>query len=395
MRSGIFTSGSVTAGHPDKLCDQISDAVVDRVLRGQPQARITVESAVAKGIVFVALHSSEGLEIDVANTARAVIDRVGYRQGSFQARTCSVMTSVSETRIENSWPDDQDLAPDTFDQFPAERQVTLFGFACRQTDALMPYPIWLANKLVAQLDQVREAGKIADISPDGQSQVSVTYEKGQPVRLYGLTLMAAPTPGKAPDSGLLSEQLREHVIEPVFAEERLKPDQETRVVINPAGVTEPGGPEQHAGLTGRKTGIDTYGDFARHSESALSGKDPVRIDRCGAYMARFAACAVVKAGFAETCEVQVSYALGDAHPVSLTVETFGTGRINDERIASRLRECFDFRPAAILKQFGLRHLPEQRRGPFYERLSSYGQMGRLDLEPPWENVIDAANILAG
>ena len=395
MQSGIFTSGSVTAGHPDKLCDQISDAIVDQVLATDPLARLTAESAVAKGIVFVALRSSNGVEVDIANTARAVIDKVGYRRGAFQARTCSVMTSIGEAPREAAWLDDADLAPDQLDRHVAEQQVTLFGYACRQSTGLMPYPIWLANRLVEKLDQAREAGLIDGISPDGNSQVSVEFEDGRPSRLFGITLLTTPQEPDAAGAPDIEEALREHVVASAFDGEALKPDAKTRIVVNPPGLAEPGGPERHAGLTGRKTGVDTYGDFARHSEAALSGKDPVRIDRSGAYMARFAARAVVEAGFAEACEVQVSYALGSARPVSLTVETFDTGKMSDSKIAKRLQECFDFRPAAILARFSLRHLPRQNGGRYYENLAAYGHMGRSDPAPPWEDTAEAAAGLAG
>ena len=396
MKSGVFTSGSVTAGHPDKLCDQISDAIVDRVLAADPLARLTAESAVAKGIVFVAIRTSSGAEVDIANTARAVIDKAGYRRGAFQARTCSVMTSVGEAPREAAWPDDGDLDRRQLDHHVAEQQVTLFGYACRHCAALMPYPIWLANRLVERLDRAREAGLVDGISPDGNSQVSVTFEDGRPVRLFGITLLTTPAaPDEATDASRLTEALREHVVKPVFEHEALTPDAETRIVVNPPGLSEPGGPQRHAGLTGRKTGVDTYGDFARHSEAALSGKDPVRIDRAGAYMARFAARSVVEAGLAESCEVQVSYALGSARPVSLSVETFGTGRIDESKIAKRLEECLDFRPAAILARFSLRHLPARHGGRFYENLAVYGHMGRSGPTPPWEETAEAAAMLAG
>ena len=380
----IFTSGSLTLGHPDKLCDKISDAVVDHFLTADPLARVNAECAVATGILFLALRFAGSATPDVAAVAREAIRTAGYTQGGFQARSCSIMTSLTEVE-RGATTDERDLDPADYDSLPAQHQVTLFGFACDQTPDYLPLPISLAHAIVRRLDRLRADGSLPGIMPDGQSQVSVEYRERRPARVATVALVSSIWPEGYETLAPLQRDLQEQVVRPVLAEQAQGLADDTQVLINPHGRLRQGGPEMHAGLTGRKTAMDTYGEYARHSGAALSGKDPGRIDRAGAYAARQAARCAVAAGLARECEVQLSYGIGQAQPVGLDVETFGTGRLPDEEIKRRLLATFDFRPAAILARLGLRHLPRELGRPFYEALAAYGQMGRDDLALPWED----------
>jgi S-adenosylmethionine synthetase len=273
------------------------------------------------------------------------------------------------------------------DRLTVKHQVTVFGFACAQTPALMPLPIWLAHKLSRRLTSVRLQKLLPYLTPDGNTQVGVEYRDRRPFRIHSITVIAGqnrPPAAGGPDGKQLQEDLKEAVIDFVFQEEDIKPDKDTYIFINPDGPLIGGGPAVHAGLTGRKTAIDTYGEYARHSGAALSGKDPSRIDRVGAYVARYAAKNVVAAGLADECEVQLSYSIGLSHPVSVQVETFGSGRIADDAIAAFLKTHVDFRLAGIIKQFNLRRLPSLTKGGFYRKLAVYGHVGRMDIGLPWE-----------
>jgi S-adenosylmethionine synthetase len=390
----VFTSESVTEGHPDKLCDQISDAVVDHFLEQDPCARIVAECAVAKGIVFIAARFAARAVADLAHIARGVIHQVGYVDDkSFNARDCTVMTSISELPpAQYSSVDEITLSDAELDRLGAKNQGNAFGYACTHTPALLPLPIWLAHRLARRLSAARLERRLPYLLPDGTTQVSVEFRDRKPHRIHSLTLIASQHTER-PDAAQLRDDLWSHVIEPVFMHETLKPDAATHVFVNPDGPLIGGGPAVHAGLTGRKTGIDTYGEYARNSGSALSGKHPLRIDRIGAYAARYAAKNVVAAGLADECEVQLSYTIGQAHPVSIQVQTFGTGLIDDEAIAARLDAHFDFRVGGIIKQFNLRHLPRLVKGGFYRKLAAYGHMGRMDIGLPWETT-DRAKLLA-
>jgi S-adenosylmethionine synthetase len=384
----IFTSESVTEGHPDKLCDQISDAIVDRFLRQDPAAAIIAECGVATAIVFIAARFAADASVDIPNVARQVIAQVGYEQPDFNGKTCSVVTSLQEMPRENRrWLDEKDLPEEEMDRLTVKNQVTVFGFACNQTPGLMPLLIWLAHKLARRLTSVRLQKLLPYVTPDGKTQVGVEYRDRRPARIHSITVIAsqsrAPASG-GPDAKQLQEDLKEAVIDFVFQEEDIKPDRDTHIFINPDGLFIGGGPAVHAGLTGRKTAIDTYGEYARHSGAALSGKDPSRIDRVGAYVARYAAKNVVAAGLADECEVQLSYSIGLSHPVSVQAETFASGRMADEAIASLLKQSFDFRLAGIIKQFNLRWLPSLVKGGFYRKLAAYGHVGRMDIGLPWE-----------
>ncbi|MBD2342545.1 methionine adenosyltransferase [Anabaena subtropica] len=381
----MFTSESVTEGHPDKLCDQISDAIVDRFLQQDPYARVITECAASTGIVFIAARFEPNTNVDFTNIARQVIDQVGYEQKEFNGKNCSILTSLKELS-----PDpyhlfnEHKLSDAEIEQITVTNQATVFGFACNQTHTLMPLPIWLAHKLARQISKVKQQNILSYLTPDGKTQVGVEYKNRRPYRIHSITVVASQNKAGKPELKQLQDDIRETVIYPVFADEDIKPDAKTRIFINPDGPFIIGGPAVHSGLTGRKNAIDTYGEYSKHSGSALSGKDPIRIDRVGAYVARYAAKNVVAANLADECEVQLSYSIGLSRPVSVQVETFGTGKISDEDITMLLEKHFDFRLAGILKQFNLRHLPSLTKGGFYRKLAAYGHVGRQDIELPWE-----------
>ncbi|MGA8573705.1 MAG: methionine adenosyltransferase [Desulfobaccales bacterium] len=393
----IFMSESVTEGHPDKICDQISDAILDHFLAQDPQARVRAECAVATSILFIATRFVSEIKVDIPRVARKFLSQLGYTKPDFDARTCSVLTSLQE------YPPDADLffnehrlTDKEVENFHVRQQATVFGFACRQTAALMPLPIWLAHRLARQLVAARVQNLAPYLSPDGKTTVGVEYRNRRPHRIQSVTVLASGSKAACQEISekRLHDDIREVVIKPAFADEELKPDNQTLIFVNPEDHLIMGGPAVHSGLTGRKSDVDTYGEYARHSGNALSGKDPMRIDRVGAYAARYAAKNVVAAGLAEACEVQLSYSIGFSRPVSIQVETFGTGKLTDEKLADRLERHFDFRLAAILRDFNLRHLPALHKGGFYRKLATYGHVGRLDLDLPWE-VTDKAGALKG
>ena len=394
----MFTSESVTEGHPDKLCDLISDAIVDHVLQQDPYAQIISECAVATAIIFIAARFATPVRVDFGQVARQMIGQIGYDQKAFNAKTCSIITSLREiSSADRRNIDEQSLSEDEIDLITARNQVTVFGFACNQTSAFMPLPIWLAHKLARKLTSVRLQKTLSDLAPDGKTQVGVEYCGGKPCRIHSITVIASQnkSPEKGgPDARQLYDDVMESIIRPVFQDEEIRPDDRTRIFVNPDGPFIHGGPSIHSGLTGRKNAIDTYGEYSRHSGAALCGKDPSRIDRVGAYVARYAAKNVVAAGLAASCEVQLSYTIGIARPVSIQVETFGTGTIPDLKISELLERYFDFRPAGIIRQFNLRRLPSQIKGGFYRRLAAYGHVGRMDIGLPWE-MTDKAALLKG
>jgi S-adenosylmethionine synthetase len=393
----IFMSESVTQGHPDKMCDEISDAIVDHFLEYDPQARVRAECAVATSILFIAARFVSEIKVDIPNVARKVISQIGYLQPDFDARTCSILNSMQE------YPPDADLffnekrlSDAEIERLHVRQQATVFGFACRQTKAMMPLPIWLAHKLARQMDTARGQRLVPYLSPDGKTQVGVEYKDRRPFRIHSVTIIASKSravPQEITDQRLHND-IQEAVIKPAFADEELKPDDRTLIYVNPLEHLLVGGPAVHPGLTGRKSDVDTYGEYAHHSGNALSGKDPMRIDRVGAYAARYAAKNLVAAGLAEECEIQLSYSIGFSRPVSIQVETFGTGKLSDDDLGALVERHFDFRLVAILRDFNLRHLPALNKGRFYRRLAVYGHVGRLDLDLPWE-AIDKAEILKG
>jgi S-adenosylmethionine synthetase len=391
----MFTSESVTDGHPDKICDQISDAIVDHFLAQDPYARVRAECAVSTSILFIAARFASEIKADIPTLARKVISGLGYRRPDFDPQTCSVLTSFQEyPPAADLYFNEGKLTDAEIERIPVRQQATMFGFACRQTEVLMPLPIYLAHKLARQIIQVQKDKTVPYLSPDAKTQVGVEYRDRQPHRIHSLTLMVSGS--KAADYQVSPQKLqgdmREAVIRPAFSEEAIQPDKKTLISINPIENLMVGGPAVHSGLTGRKNDVDTYGDYARQTANALSGKDPLRIDRIGVYAARYAAKNVVAAGLATECEVQLSYSLGFSRPVSVQVETFGTGKLPDDDLAALVERHFDFRLAGILRQFNCRHLPALNKGKFYQKLAAYGHVGRQDLSLPWE-AVDKVGVL--
>jgi S-adenosylmethionine synthetase len=387
----IFTSESVTAGHPDKLCDQISDAAIDAFLRADAAALAIVECAIASGVIFLAARFAAEADVDLPSLARKVAAEAGYVDGRFDARRCSILTSFTELPANH-----RVFAPETEDDAQieavvAQDQANVFGYACRETPELMPAPISFAHRVARALDEGRRDANW--LSPDAKTQVSVQYRGGAPARVHTITIAAVVSPEQR--RAELEERLRELTLR-AFDGCPLAPDAATELnlILDPRGRFDVEGPARHAGLTGRKNGIDTYGEYARHSGAALSGKDPSRIDRIGAYAARHAAKNIVAAGLAERCEVHLGYAIGRARPLSVAVETLGTGVLPDAELARLIEQRLDFRPAAVERRFALRQRPALA-GPdgFYRRLALYGHFGRADLELPWE-ATDVAAALA-
>jgi S-adenosylmethionine synthetase len=369
----------VTRGHPDKICDQIADAIVDAFLLLDPRAEVAAEAAISTGLVFLAVNSVARASVDVTRIARHVIADIGYTaESGFDPDTCSVVTSVSHR---------------TPDHGSAQRsqQASLFGYACLDTPERMPLPIVLAHGLARRLDEVRGKGVLPYLAPDGKTLVAVEFEDARPTRIHTVIVTVQHT-AALDRPGRLEADIREAVLTPVFESSPLRPDRNTKVLVNPAGAFLVGGPRRDAGLTGRKNVVDTYGGFARQGGGALSGKDPSHVDRFGAYVARYLARNIVAADLAPRCEIQLSYGVGEEHPLAVTVETFGTGAVVDERIERILDGLVDLRPAAVVEAFGLRALPERHGGDFYRALAAYGQVGRADLELPWEREDLAAGL---
>jgi len=392
-KSFLFTSESVTEGHPDRLCDTISDAIVDRFLQQDPYSHIVTECALSKGIVFVAARFASKATVDIPDLARQVVGAVGYRKEDFNAAECTVVTSLMAQPLDQRYEwDERELTDKELDRITVRNQITQFGFACNQTAERMPFPITMANRLARQLTVARESKTIPYLSPDCTTQVGVDFENGNPKRIQSITLIASRQGNNPVEAAQFRADLLKHVIGPAFSSEAIRPDDETDIFINPRGAFPKSGPAAHSGMTGRKSASDTYGGYARHSGSALSGKDPCRIDRVGAYAARYAANNVVAAGLADECEIQLSYTIGQARPVSIQATTFGTGNVDEQTIRSRLEDCIDFRLGAIIRKFGLRSLPSQYNGAFYRMLPAHGHMGASFTELPWES-IDIANRL--
>jgi S-adenosylmethionine synthetase len=384
----LFTSESVTEGHPDKLADQISDAVLDALIKDDPFSRVAVETFAITGQIHIAGEVTTRTYVDIPRLAREVVREVGYTRSAigFDAETCGVSVSIDEQSPDIALGVDRSQESragddDEFEQIGAGDQGMMFGYACRDTDELMPLPIVLAHNLTRHLAAVRKNGDIPYLRPDGKSQVTVEYEGDRPVRVEAVVVSTQHDPD------IPLEQIRREITERVI--DHVIPaamyDARTRVFVNPTGRFVIGGPKGDAGLTGRKIIADTYGGMARHGGGAFSGKDPTKVDRSAAYAARWVAKNVVAAGLADRCELQVAYAIGVAHPVSVFVETFGTGRIPEEQIAKAVTETFDLRPAAIIHHLNLRR-------PIYKQTAAYGHFGRPDLDLPWERV-DRADAL--
>lgn len=391
IRNYLHTSESVTEGHPDKLCDQISDAVIDHFLSQDPYSQVRVECAVSKAIVFIAARFASEANVDFTRLARKMIQRIGYDHPDFNPRSCSILTSPQAMAINAADRfDEREMSDSEIAKIKAKNQVTVFGFACSHTSALMPLPIVLAHGVTRRLTELRKDGTLPYLMPDAKVQVGIEFSERKPSRVHSIT-MEIHTKEKRPSLDIIKKELTRHAIRPSLSGENMSLDRKARILINPNGPY-PGGPMNHSGLTGRKNAVDTYGEYSRHSGKALSGKDPMRIDRIGAYAARYAAKNIIAAGLADECEVIISYATGETQPVTLLAQSFGTGRISDDRLSELLYECFDFRPAAVLKQFGLRRLPSTSPTGFYQHVASYGHFGRSDIELPWEET-DKADLL--
>ncbi|MCB1756631.1 MAG: methionine adenosyltransferase [Gammaproteobacteria bacterium] len=382
----VFMSESVTAGHPDKLCDQISDAIVDDFMAGDPDSSVDAECALASGILFVSAHYASRAEVDVSAIARKTLAQAAYPPDVFDAENCTIMTSFEDHTEKNYRTLDIDTLDDAaLGRITSKHQVTVFGYACDQTPELMPLPISLAHRLAAQLDSAKVLKALPYLLPDGKTQVGIEYKSGKPARIHSLNLVASRKDSDAVDIEQLRSDLNKHVIEPVLKKEACPHDEKTMISVNPEGIIIGGGPSAHSGLTGRKTSMDSYGSYSRQSGAALSGKDPWRIDRIGAYISRYAAKNIVAAGLAAECEIQLSYTIGSAMPVSLRIRTFGTSQIDEQQLAERVRSVIDFRPGAIVRNFGLHKLPgEKKPDGFYRNLAAYGHMGRPELDLPWE-----------
>jgi S-adenosylmethionine synthetase len=349
---------------------------------------------VSSAIIFIAARFASSAKVDFAYLARKVIRKIGYDQPDFNDKICSILSAPQELQVDKASIFDEDtLTEDKIDKIAAKNQVTLFGFACDHTPVLMPLPIWLSNKLSRQLTRVRREKILSYLQPDGKVQVGVAFKDRKPKQIHSVTISTSQTNPAKPGPKRLHQDIMEKVIRPVFEDEPIRPDKHTRIFINPDGPYM-GGPTHHSGLTGRKSAVDTYGEYARHSGDALSGKDPLRIDRVGAYAARYAAKNVIAAGLASECEIMLSYSIGLTQPVSLQVQTFGTGKIPEPKIVDLLKANFDFRLAGILKTFKLRQLPAKHLDGFFQKLAVYGHFGRTDLDLPWE-ATDRAELLAG
>ncbi|NPV92802.1 MAG: methionine adenosyltransferase [Firmicutes bacterium] len=386
----LFTSESVTEGHPDKLADQISDGILDAILTEDREGRTAVETLVTTGLVVVAGEISTKIYIDIPKIVRETVRRVGYTRAKygFDGDTCAVLTTIDEQSPDIARGVDQSLESKTgqskdaeLDQIGAGDQGLVFGYATNATREYLPLPIVLAHRLTRRLAEVRKDSTLDYLRPDGKSQVTVEYENNRPLRVDTVVIAAQHHPGV--DPAALTRDIVEKVIKPVIPDNLL--DDRTKYYINPTGRFVVGGPHGDSGLTGRKVIVDTYGGFARHGGGALSGKDPTKVDRSGAYAARYAAKNIVAAGLADRIEIQIAYAIGVAQPVSIYTETFGTGKISDQEIAALIEQNFDFRPAGIIKELDLRR-------PIYQQTASYGHFGRDDIDLPWERLNKVINL---
>lgn len=407
MGRHVFTSESVTEGHPDKICDQVSDAVLDALLAQDPASRVACETVVNTGLCLITGEVTTSARVDFNTLVRGVISEIGYngaRAGGFDAHSCAVLVALDQQSpdIAQGVNEADDHDGDPLDKVGAGDQGIMFGYACDETPELMPLPISLAHRLARQLAAVRHDGSLEYLLPDGKTQVSVVYENDQPVAIDTILISTqhiAEIDGISDDKGLrerISADLWTHVVEPATADLPLKPAKaSTRFLVNPTGKFVVGGPQGDAGLTGRKIIVDTYGGYARHGGGAFSGKDPTKVDRSAAYAARYVAKALVAAGLAKKVEVQLSYAIGVAKPVSILVESFGSSKLSNDALTELVQENFDLRPGAIIEIFNLRGLPQERGGRFYQDVAAYGHFGRTDLNLPWENVDAIAAQLRG
>ncbi len=405
-RRYLFTSESVTEGHPDKICDQISDTILDALLTQDPTSRVAAEVVVNTGLVLITGEITTKANVNYVNLARKKIAEIGYTNADngFSANSTSVIVALDEqspdiaqgvnTAQETREQDSDEL----FDTIGAGDQGIMFGFASNETPELIPLPICLAHRIARRLAAVRKTGDLPYLRPDGKTQVTVAYEDGCPVGIDTILISTQHTAsiGEITDEAAVQAKIKEDlwtaVVQPVFGDIDIKPDEQTRFLVNPTGKFVIGGPQGDSGLTGRKIIVDTYGGYSRHGGGAFSGKDPTKVDRSAAYAARYVAKNIVAAGLAEKCEVQLSYAIGVARPVSIFLDTFGTGKVDDDILLELVKKHFELRPAGIIHTFNLRNLPSGRGGRFYQDVAAYGHFGRADLDLPWENT-DKADLL--
>ena len=391
MEKRLFTSESVTEGHPDKMCDAISDAILDALMEKDPMSRVACETAVTTGMVMVMGEITTKAYVDIPKIVRDTVREIGYTRAKygFDADTCGVITTIDEQSTDIAMGVDKALeakenkmSEEELDAIGAGDQGMMFGFASDETEEYMPYPIALAHKLALQLTKVRKDGTLTYLRPDGKSQVTVEYdENDKPARLDTVVLSTQHDPDVTQEQ--IHEDIKKYVFDPVLPAEMV--DENTKFFINPTGRFVIGGPHGDSGLTGRKIIVDTYGGYARHGGGAFSGKDCTKVDRSAAYAARYVAKNIVAAGLAKKCEIQLSYAIGVAHPTSVMVDTFGTGKLSDTRLVEIIRENFDLRPAGIIKMLDLRR-------PIYKQTAAYGHFGRNDLDLPWEK-LDKVDVL--
>ena len=385
MDKRLFTSESVTEGHPDKMCDAISDAILDALLAQDPMSRVACETATTTGMVLVMGEITTKAYVDIQKIVRDTVREIGYTRGKygFDADTCGVITAIDEQSTDIAMGVDKALEAkenqmndEQIDAIGAGDQGMMFGYATNETEEYMPYAIMLAHKLTRQLTKVRKDGTLSYLRPDGKSQVTVEYdENDKPVRLDAVVLSTQHDPDVTQEQ--IHKDIKKYVFDPILPKEMV--DENTKYYINPTGRFVIGGPHGDSGLTGRKIIVDTYGGYARHGGGAFSGKDCTKVDRSAAYAARYVAKNIVAAGLADKCEIQLSYAIGVAHPTSIMVDTFGTGKLSDERLIEIIRENFDLRPAGIIKMLDLRR-------PIYRQTAAYGHFGRHDLDLPWEKL---------
>ena len=391
MEKRLFTSESVTEGHPDKICDAISDAILDALVAQDPMSRVACETCTTTGVVMVMGEITSKANIDIPQIVRDTVTEIGYTRGKygFDAETCAVITAIDKQSTDIAMGVDKALeakentmSEEDIDAIGAGDQGMMFGYACNETEEYMPYPIALAHKLARKLTEVRKNGTLPYLRPDGKTQVTVEYdEDGKPFRLDAVVLSTQHGPEVSQEQ--IHADIKKYVFDPILPENMI--DGETKFFINPTGRFVIGGPHGDSGLTGRKIIVDTYGGYARHGGGAFSGKDCTKVDRSAAYAARYVAKNLVAAGLADICEIQLSYAIGVAHPTSVQVETFGTGKLSDEKLTEVVRENFDLRPAGIIKMLDLRR-------PIYKQTAAYGHFGRNDLDLPWEK-LDKVEVL--
>lgn len=408
-RRYLFTSESVTEGHPDKICDQISDTILDTMLALDPSSRVAAEVVVNTGLVVVTGEISSSATANFVKVVRQKIAEIGYtdpKNNGFSADSCSVLIALDEQSADIA--QGVDVAQETREQTSDERwdsigagdQGIMFGFACNETPELMPLPISLAHRISHKLANARKSGQLDYLGPDGKTQVTVQYEDGKPVGIDTVLVSTqhAETIGSLTSNEAVQSKIKADlwaaVVLPAFEGLALQPDDDTRFLVNPTGKFVIGGPQGDSGLTGRKIIVDTYGGYSRHGGGAFSGKDPTKVDRSAAYACRYVAKNIVAAGLADKCEVQLSYAIGVARPTSVFIETFGTGTVSDDQLLALVNEHFELRPAGIIETFNLRGLPAERKGRFYQEVAAYGHFGRDDLDLPWEKTDKAATLKA-